>query len=469
MLNAANTALDEKLTQAGIATRAASPAYLEDLRGRATGLGQTVALPTTTEEVATVVSLCAETKTGVIPFGGGTGLVLGQLAPRGPCPLILSLERMKQIRALYQSENTIVAEAGVTLSELHKAAEEASRRFPLNYASKDSAQIGSALSVNSGGLNVLRYGTARDLCLGIEAVLPNGDVHHGLKRLRKDNTGYDLRNLLIGAEGTLGIITAAALKLFPRPACRATAFIATDTPASALEMLSIFQDQAAEAISAFELIGGQAFAFLSETYPDLRQPFATAPPWAVLVELETGPHMDPETLLAEIYETAEARGLATDARLAQSGQQRDAFWTLRETIPAANRAIGAIASHDIALPLAEISGFLDEASQALGALFPMQINTFGHLGDGNLHYNLFPPKGKDKAEYKEKAYDLTRLVHDLTVARGGTFSAEHGVGRAKTDDLARYGDPAKLAAMRAIKDALDPMGIMNPGAVLPPR
>ncbi|MGR3512443.1 MAG: FAD-binding oxidoreductase [Paracoccaceae bacterium] len=467
MLNAADSAFGDRLTQAGIATRAATPAYLEELRGRYTGISQIVTLPNNTEEVAAIVRHCAAARVGIIPFGGGTGLVGGQVAPEGAPPLILSLEKLTRLRAVYPQENTLVAEAGLTLAQVQTAAAEAGRLFPLSYASKDSAQIGSALAVNSGGLNVLRYGTARDLCLGVEAVLPNGDILHGLKRLRKDNTGYDIRNLLIGSEGSLGIITAATLKVFPRPAHSATAFLQVESPNAALSLLSMFQARAADSVTAFELISGQSFAFLRETHPDIRLPFKSPPKWAVLVELGTGPSTDPEQILAETFDAAEQAGLTNDASLAQSGQQQEAFWAVRENIPEANRRIGAIASHDIALPLEELPGFLQVAEQRLQQLFPMRINAFGHLGDGNLHYNLFPPRGEDKSTYKDRAPEATRLVHDLVMERGGSFSAEHGVGRAKTDDLARYGDPAKLAAMRAIKSALDPFGIMNPGAVLP--
>lgn len=467
MLNPADTAFADRLNAAGITTRAATPAYLEEQRGKFTGISEIVALPETTEEVATVVRLCAEVRVGLIPFGGGTGLVAGQVAPEGPPPLILSLERLNRIRAVHPLENTLVTEAGVTLATLHAAAEEADRLFPLTYASKDSARIGSALAVNSGGLNVLRYGTARDLCLGVEAVLPSGDIFHGLKRLRKDNTGYDLRNLLIGSEGTLGIITAAALKLHPRPSQTATAFIAVESPEAALKLLSLFQDRTGGTVSAFELISGQSFAFLRQTHPEIRLPFDTDPAWAVLVELGTGPGIDPEALLADVFETALDAALAHDARLAQSGQQQAEFWAVRETIPEANRRIGAIASHDIALPLGEVPDFLKEADERIPALFPMRINAFGHLGDGNLHYNVFPPPGETNAAYKDRAAEATRLIHDLVMARDGTFSAEHGVGRAKVADLMRYGDPVKLATMRTIKQALDPLGIMNPGAVLP--
>ncbi|MEO1537749.1 MAG: FAD-binding oxidoreductase [Pseudomonadota bacterium] len=469
MLNPANASFAEKLEGAGVSIRPATPAYLEELRGKFVGSSEFVALPETTENVGRVVRLCGAERVGIVPFGGGTGLVGGQVAPEGPAPLVVSLERLKAIRELRAEENTLITDAGVTLTQLHEAAKQADRLFPLSYASQDTAQIGSALSVNSGGLNVLRYGTARDLCLGIEAVLPNGEILHGLKRLRKDNTGYDLRNLLIGAEGTLGIITAAALKLFPRPAHRATAFIEVPSPTAALHLLSLFQRRGGETLTAFELISGQSFAFLEETHPDTRLPFTTAPGWAVLVEISTGPAVDADLFLAETYEAAAARDLVGDARLAQGGQQSAAFWAVRETIPEANRRIGAIASHDIALPLGEIAGFLKAAEPALSKLFPMRINAFGHLGDGNLHYNVFPPKGETKGDYMNRADEATRIVHDLVMERGGSFSAEHGVGRAKIGDLQRYGDPAKLAAMQAIKSALDPLGIMNPGAVLSDR
>lgn len=465
MLNAADTAFAQTLDAAGITLRPASAPYLEEMRGNFRGLSEFVALPSNTEDVATVVRLCGAARVGLIPFGGGTGLVAGQVAPEGPPPLVLSLERMTGIRAVHDEENTIIAEAGVTLADVQSAAETAGRLFPLSYASQDSARLGGALSVNSGGLNVLRYGPARDLCLGIEAVLPNGETLHGLKRLRKDNTGYDLRNLLIGAEGTLGVITAAALKLFPRPAHVATAFIAVADPAAALRLLAHFRDQTGDAISAFELISAQSFAFLRATHPDLRLPFDVDPEWCVLVEIGTGPSTEAETVLAECYDIAERAGLAADARLAQSGQQRAEFWAVRETIPEANRKIGAIASHDIALPLGEVAPFLQEADREIAALFPMRINAFGHLGDGNLHYNIFPPELEKREAYRDKAALVTRHLHDLVMARGGTFSAEHGVGRAKVGELARYGDPAKLAAMRSIKQALDPLGIMNPGAI----
>lgn len=466
MLNDADDRLAEDLSRQGISVAPAAPAYLEEPRGLYKGRPTFVARPGSTEEVAAVVRACGDARVGIVPYGGGTGLVSGQIAKDGALPLILSLEKMNAIRAIHAEEDTLVAEAGAILSDVQAAAEAAGRLFPLSYGSKESARIGGGLSVNSGGLNVLRYGMARNLCLGIEAVLPNGEILHGLKRLRKDNTGYDLRHLLIGAEGTLGVITAAALTLAPRPAEVATAVLAVPSPEAALTLLGLFRDRVGEAVSAFELIPAQAYEFLAETLPDQRLPFDTPPAWSVLTELGMGPGMAPESRLAEIFEQALEKGLVEDGLIAQSGQQRDSFWAMRENITEANRLIGPIASHDISLPLSEVADYIKTTSAALQALFPCRINAFGHLGDGNLHFNVFPPEGETREAYRDRSGEVTRLIHDSVVAKGGSFSAEHGVGRAKVGELERYGDPAKLAAMRAIKAALDPLGIMNPGAVL---
>ncbi len=466
MLNDADQTLVDRLTGLGISVRPAEPSYLEEPRGLYRGQGGLVAKPLNVEDVATIVRACCEAKIAVVPFGGGTGLVSGQISP-DVTPLILSLEKMNAIRSIHPQENTIIAEAGATIAEVQSVADGAKRLFPLSYASKDSATVGGGLSVNSGGLNVLRYGVARNLCLGIEAVMPDGQVLNGLRRLRKDNSGYDLRNLLIGAEGTLGVITAASLRLTSKPDEFATAFLVVPDPASALTLLSQCHDIAGEIISAFELIPAQSFLFLEETFPDLRLPFAASPDWSVLVELATGRGGSPNEDLAAIYEAAEQAGLVTDGAIAQSGQQRDDFWQVREMIPEANRRIGAVASHDISLPLSEIPAFIDEARVAINARYSCRINAFGHMGDGNLHYNIFPPKGETRDKYRHLAEKITRTVHDLVAARDGSFSAEHGVGRAKSGELALYGDPVKLSVMRTIKSALDPYGIMNPGAVLP--
>lgn len=459
-----NDADDAFLATLPVPVAPAEPRYLEEPRDKWPAQPTHVVRPTSTEQVAAIVRACATARVGLVPYGGGTGLVAGQVHPNGPRALILSLERMRAIRDTYPLEATLVAEAGATLAELHAAAEGVNRLFPLTYASKDSASIGGALAVNSGGLNVVRYGMARNLCLGVEAVLPSGEVFHGLKRLRKDNTGYDLRHLLIGSEGTLGIITAAALALSPRPAEVATGFLAVADPTKALELLSLAQDHAGEAVTAFELMSGVGFDFLAETYPDVRLPFSCD--WSVLIELGTGPGTSAEGVMMSLVENAMERGLILDGNIAQSGAQRDAFWAVRETIPLANKRIGAIASHDISLPLSEIPAFVEEANAAVTAIAPVRINAFGHLGDGNLHYNAFPPDGRTREEFGNTAEAITRTIHDITVARGGSFSAEHGVGRAKVADLARYTDPAKHSAMLAIKQALDPLGIMNPGAVL---
>lgn len=444
----------------------AEPRYLEEPRGRWQGQGGVVARPRSVEEVAEIIRACNAARVGVVPYGGGTGLVGGQVMAEGSAPLILSLERMTAIRAVHGEENTLVAEAGAILADVQAAAEAAGRLFPLSLAAEGSARIGGCLSTNAGGVNVLRYGNARALCLGLEAVLPDGTVWHGLKRLHKDNTGYDLKHLLMGAEGTLGVITAASLKLSPMPATRGTAMIVVEDPAAALALLALARDVAGETVSAFELISRVSLEFLSEKLPEIRQPFAAQPAWMVLIELGMGRADDPQATLETIFAEALEQGLASDGVVAQSDGQRAEFWALREHIPLANRAIGAIASHDIALPLGLVADFIARAPDALAGYGDIRINCFGHLGDGNLHYNLFPPQGGCKADYQDRRAEMSRVVHDLCVEMGGSFSAEHGVGRLKVGDLERYGDPAKLAAMRAIKAALDPNGIMNPGAVL---
>lgn len=442
------------------------PRYLAEARGRVTGLGAFVARPRTTADVAAIVRACAAARVGIVPYGGGTGLVLGQVLPDGVLPLILSLERLADIRAIYPEENVLIAGAGAILADVQAAAAAHDRLFALSLASEGSARIGGLLSTNAGGVNVLRYGSARDLCLGLEAVLPDGSILNGLKRLRKDNTGYDVRNLLVGAEGTLGIITAASLRLSPVPARIGTALLQVPSPAAALRLLARAEAHMAGCISAFELISGQGLRFLDETMPDLRQPFAHRPDWSVLIEVGLPAGLESGAALTQLYGDAVAEGLASDGVIAQNDRQAQDLWTLREALPLANRKIGAIASHDISLPLSEIPPFLREAQTLIAGFGPFRINCFGHLGDGNLHFNIFPPQGESRTRYLPQSEAIQTAVHDRVVALGGSFSAEHGVGRLKVDALERYGDPAKLAAMRAIKAALDPHGIFNPGAVL---
>ncbi len=444
--------------------RPPEPRYLEEPRGRFAGQGGLLALPRSADEVATIVTACNAARVGVVPYGGGTGLVGGQVCPDGPAPVILSLERMKRVRAVHPQENVIVAEAGVILADLQQAALAVERLFPLSLGAEGSARIGGNLATNAGGVNVLRYGNARDLCLGLEAVLPTGEVWHGLTRLRKDNTGYDLRNLLIGAEGSLGVITAATFKLFARPASVGTAVMVVDGPGAALDLLTLARQEAGEGVSAFELIHRQGLDFVAEHLPDTRQPFATTPQWMVLIEL--GLSSGADEALERIFVSGMEAGLVSDGAIAQNGAQRAAFWRLREAIPEANKIVGSVASHDISLPLGAVADFIAQAEVLVAAVGPFRINCFGHLGDGNMHYNLFPPKGHHRSEYDTQRGRLSERIHGLVQEMGGSFSAEHGVGRLKVGDLERYGDPARLSAMRAIKQALDPNGIMNPGAVL---
>lgn len=447
--------------------RPAEPRHLEEPRGRWQGLGSMVALPRSAAEVSVILRAASAARVGVQPWGGGTGLVGGQLQPEGPAPLILSLERMATLRGAYPLENTLVVEAGMIVANAQAEAEKIDRLYPLSLASEGTARIGGVLSTNAGGLNVLRYGNARDLCLGVEAVLADGTVIHGLKRLRKDNTGYDLRHLLIGAEGTLGVITAAALRLFPRPASTATALLAVTDPAAAISLLELAEARASGMISAFEIIHRMGYDFLAETLPEVTVPLSPLPDWSVLVELALPQGFGgAEAVLAGLLETAMERGLVQDGVIAASDAQRAGLWRIREAIPEANRRIGAVSSHDISLPLSELPAFIPRAVAALAKIGDWRVNCFGHLGDGNLHFNVFPVKGGNRRDHAAQVEAVKHCVHDLVDTVGGSVSAEHGIGRLKVDDLERYGDPGKLTAMRAIKAALDPLGILNPGAVL---
>jgi FAD/FMN-containing dehydrogenase len=445
---------------------APEPRHLEEPRGRWVGQAGVLARPRTTAEVVKVIRACAEARVGVVPVSGGTGLVGGQIMTSGPAPLLLSLERMTALRGVWPEENAMVVEAGMVLADVQAEAAKVGRLFPLSLASEGSCRIGGNLAANAGGTAVLRYGNARDLCLGLEAVLPDGTVFNGLTRLRKDNAGYDLRHLLIGSEGTLGVITAASLKLFPQPAARVVALLAVPSPAAALELLALCGERVAGLVSAFELIHRMGFDFLTETGIDLRAPFDPVPDWLVLLELELPAGLEPEVTMASVYEAGAEAGLLTDGVIAHSEAQAAALWAMRETIPLANRKVGAVSSHDISLPLSAIPGFIAEAPLAIARLGDFRVNCFGHLGDGNLHWNVFPERGHTKAEHEASRDEVKRMVHDMVHGLGGSVAAEHGVGRLKVADLARYADPGKLVAMRAIKAALDPGGIMNPGAVL---
>ncbi len=444
--------------------RDAGPAELQEPRGRWQGRAAAVACPQDTAEVATILKAASAARVGVVPLGGGTGLVGGQVMGEGAVPLILSLERMNRIRDIDGPGATMVVEAGCILAQVQDAAEGVGRLFPLSLGSEGSARIGGLLATNAGGTGVLRWGNMRDLCLGLEVVMADGQVWNGLKRLRKNNMGYDLRHLMIGSEGTLGVITAASLRLFPRPAQTGAALVVVPGPDAALALLSMAQARLGEGISAFELISGVALQFMAETIPDLRRPFDPAPEWMVLIDL--GMVDDPAPALEALFEEAVEAGLVEDGIIAQSQAQRAQFWKIRETIPEANRRIGGVSNHDISVPLAQVPVFIDRAGPALARIGAFRINCFGHLGDGNLHYNVFPAPGFSRADHEHQRDAIKTCVHDLVHELGGSVSAEHGIGRLKVKDLERYGDPVALGAMRAIKAALDPQGILNPGAVL---
>ena len=466
-LNDAGEALlrDIKAIVGDIGMRAPSNDDLHEPRGLVVGRAAATVRPANTTEVAAILKLCHEARVGVIPLGGGTGLTGARSLVDGALPILLSLARMKTIRTKDTAAHTITVEAGAILQNVQEAAADMGLLFPLSLASQGSAQIGGVLATNAGGVNVLRYGNARDLCLGLEVVLADGRIWHGLSGLHKDNTGYDFRHLMIGAEGTLGVITAAVLRLFPQPAQRQAAWIAVDSPRSALALLGQMRAPLGDVISAYELIDRTGLEFLVET--GVMAPPAGLPdsPWVVLMECGAGPGEDLGARIEAALEAAFEAELCQDALMSQSEAQRESFWQMRERIPEANRAIGAVSSHDIALPLASIPAFIEAARSAIDPV--LRINCFGHLGDGNLHFNVFPPRGKKGRDYRAHAEGVKCVVYDLVAEYGGSFSAEHGIGRMKLDELRRYGDPVKLEMMRAVKAALDPAGILNPGALVP--
>ncbi|MEZ7813786.1 MAG: FAD/FMN-containing dehydrogenase [Paracoccaceae bacterium] len=440
---------------------------LDEPRGRGQAIAAAIACPKSVDEVSIILKTCNSEKVGLVPLGGGTGLVMGQGMQTGPMPLMLSVEHMRALRAAYPQENLLVVEAGMVLADVQKSAHDLDRQFPLSLASQGSCQIGGNLAANAGGTGVLRYGNARDLCLGIEAVLADGKIYNGLKRLRKDNSGYDVKNLLIGSEGSLGIITAATLRLYPAHGRLGAAMFAVPSIDAALELYGLAQARLGGMISAFEIISEMSFTFLSETMPDVRVPFAKASAWTVFIDVDLPNEIEPNLALTSLYSAAEDNMLVLDGVIASSLAQRSDFWRLRENIPVANRKVGPVSSHDLSLPLGEIASFIAKAGPALASLGDMRINCFGHLGDGNLHYNLFPALGRTRADYENLRPTIKGLVHGLVASLGGSVSAEHGIGRLKVEDLLRYGDPTKLAMMRAVKTALDPNGILNPGVILP--
>tara|TARA_B000000609_G_scaffold36286_1_gene25598 strand:- start:1944 stop:3230 length:1287 start_codon:yes stop_codon:yes gene_type:complete len=421
--------------------------------------------PANVKEVSTILSSANSENIPIIPYGGGTGLVGGQIQDRGPAGILLSLKRMNKIRYLNSEENVITVEAGVILSDLRSAAEKEERVFPLSLASEGTAQIGGNLATNAGGLNVLRYGSTRSLCLGLEVVFADGSIWNGLSRLHKDNTGYDLKNLVIGSEGTLGIITAATMKLFSKPKDRSVALIAVGSPKDALRLLSEAKDYFGETISAFELINKMGIQFLKETGLNFKFPLSAIPEWMVLLEIGHPVRFGTEKNINDFFENILSSSLALDGALAENMRQQNDLWAIRENIPEANRRIGSVSSHDISLPLSEVSDFVEQARLEISKLGQFRINCFGHLGDGNLHFNIFPEKGNNREIYNDIRPTVKTVIHDLVHKYGGSVSAEHGIGRLKTNDLIKYSDPIKLKLNKSIKKAMDPNGILNPGVI----
>lgn len=441
--------------------------YLEEGRKLFAGHGAAVARPRSTQDVAAIVRSCAAARVPVVPYGGGTGLVGGQVMPDGPAPIILSLEAMDAIESVDPVDNVMTVQAGAVLENIQTAARDVDRLFPLALASQGSCRIGGNLATNAGGVQVLAYGTARALCLGVEAVMADGATLDALSRLRKDNTGYDLKDLLIGSEGTLGIITRASLRLFPLPKVHATAFMSVASPTAALDLLNQMQAALGSDLSAFELIDGTGIGFFEETGIDITPPLEAQAKWMVLTEAGGGEGAEMtarmEAALAQAYEA----GLVLDAVLAQSEAQRSSFWALRENLPEGNRRVGSVMSNDISVPISAIPAFIDEVGAAIAEIDPdLRVNCFGHVGDGNLHYNIFPPRGAAKTSYTHHLPALEEAIYGALARMRGSISAEHGIGRLKRDVLAASADPVKLTVMRQIKQALDPHGILNPGAVL---
>lgn len=427
-----------------------------------------VVFPSTTEQVAEIVRLCAETGTPIVPQGGNTGLTGASQPHNDDSEIILSTRRMNRILATDLENDTITVEAGCILQTIQQAAETADRLFPLSLAAEGSCQIGGNLSTNAGGTQVLRYGNARNLVLGLEAVLPDGEIWNGLKGLRKDNTGYDLKQLFIGAEGTLGIITKAVLRLFPRPSAIETALVAVPDPAAAVTLLGRLRQTVGEAVSGFEIIQRIAIDMALRHVPGVQDPLSKSWPWYVLLEVSGQGPADSLTAQTEAALAAAMEdGIVEDAVLAQSATQRQQLWHIREAIPEAQNHEGASIKHDVSVPVSRIASFLDRASAELTARYPgVRIVAFGHIGDGNIHFNPAEPPGFGRDAFYAEQAAVNRIVHDIIADLDGSISAEHGLGRLRMDEAAHYKSPVEIALMRKLKSALDPKNIMNPGKVV---
>ncbi len=441
--------------------------YLKEWRDLFTGKARAVARPSSTAQVAALLALAHETGTPIVPQGGNTGLVGGQIPVAEGREIILSLGRMDKVRSIDPVSDTIIVEAGVTLSRVQDAADGADRLFPLSLASEGSCTIGGNLSTNAGGTAVLAYGNSRDLCLGLEVVLADGRIWNGLRTLRKDNTGYDLKNLFIGAEGTLGVITAASLKLFPKPKARATAFLAVDSPDQALALLHLARAEAGQQLTTFEIMPRFGVEVVLRHAPGTRDPLGAPSPWYVLMELSSPGADGLDATVERLLEAALDQGVITDAVLAASEAQRQDLWRIREAMSEVQRFEGGSIKHDVSVPVAAVPDFLAEAIALVIRMIPgCRPLPFGHLGDGNIHFNITQPEGADKAAFLARWDEINAAVHAVVSSFHGSISAEHGIGRLKKHLLPGVKDPVELALMRAIKATLDPTGILNPGAVL---
>ncbi len=472
--------LAARLGRAGFSSDPADLApWLTDWRRRLTGAAAALVSPADAEEAAFVVAAAAAEGVAIVPQGGNSSMVAGATPagigePGEACALLVSMRRMRQIRSVSAADNAVVAEAGVVLADLHDAAAAAGRRFPLSLAAKGNATVGGLVSTNAGGTQVLRFGPMRSLVLGLEAVLPDGSMLRGLAPLRKDNRGYDLKQLLIGGEGTLGLVTAATLRLVPAIGERAVAWIGLRSAEQALTLLRLLEDRLGESVESFELVPAEGLALVLRHIPGTRAPLADSWEWNLLVEAVSPRGAEAIAgRLGPVLGEAIERGLIGDATIAASESQADSLWTLRESLSEAEARDGMAAKHDIAVPVADMPGFMARAAAAVAERFPgARPIAFGHLGDGNVHFNVRAPAGGDgsdggRAWFAATATEVSRFVHGLVTEAGGSMSAEHGIGRLKRADFLQLVDPARRAAMLAIKHALDPAGIMNPGALLP--
>jgi len=463
--------LAQMLGRQHVLTGPETEAYATDWRGRYSGRALAVVKPGSTEEVAEVVRWCVAHRVPMVPQGGNTGLCGGATPDGGGQAVVISLARLNRIRGIDTDNDTLVAEAGCILQSVQQAARDAGRLFPLSLAAEGSCTLGGNLATNAGGTQVLRYGNARELALGLEVVTAEGDIWRGLRGLRKDNTGYDLRDLYIGSEGTLGIITAATVKLYPLPVAQCTALLALRSVEDAVAVLSTARSGFGAALTGFELIAGNCLQGVVQCYPQQRIPFegeSAAMPWYALLELsdsESAEHA--RERFEAVVGAAIEDGLAADAVIAENVAQSNALWHLRESIPLSEKAFGKSIKHDVSIPVSRIADFVATTNAALQQSFPgVQHVIFGHLGDGNLHYNVARGEAYTEEELLSKQAAVYDLVHGSVHRYGGSISAEHGVGQLKRDLLPRYKDPIELALMRRIKQALDPQGLMNPGKVL---